>query len=437
MLSKEDNEAICRVGPGTLMGNLMRQFWMPAMLSSELPGPDSDPVRVLLLGEKLIAFRDTNGQVGLLEQACPHRGASLFFGRNEECGLRCVYHGWKFDASGTCVNMPNEPAESDFKHKVKAQAYPTQERGGIVWAYLGSRETPPPLPDLEANSLPEGQSSIMAVQRECNWLQALEGDIDTSHFGFLHFGAASADAYRPGTLQYYAVKDRAPHYTLLDTDYGAMYGAYRPAESGSLYWRIAHFLFPFYAMVPPGVLGLDVHARAWVPMDDEHTLFIGMHRGARRESRATSSDGPTGLEQLPAATDWYGRFRLESNAANDYRVDRQRQRSRASYTGIPGVFTEDQAVTESMGAIYDRSQEHLGSSDAMVIRVRRRLLEAARMLADHGQVPFSVEHPEVYRQRSGGVILSEDADWIEATRDLRQGYADHPEIDPAISGLGR
>ena len=160
------------------MGNLMRQYWLPAMLSSELPHSDSDPVRVVLLGEKLIAFRNTNGQVGLIQNHCPHRGASLFFGRNEEAGLRCVYHGWKFALDGTCVDMPNEPAESDFRTKIKAVAYPTRERGGVVWAYMGPKNTPPPLLDLEANNVGPGAGRVTAVQRECNWLQALEGDIE-------------------------------------------------------------------------------------------------------------------------------------------------------------------------------------------------------------------------------------------------------------------
>ncbi len=253
MLSKEDNDLVTRVGPGTPMGNLMRHYWVPAMLSSELPAPDCDPVRVMLLGEKLIAFRDSHGQVGLLHNHCPHRGASLFFGRNEESGLRCVYHGWKFAPDGTCVDMPNEPAESDFRTKVKAAAYPARERGGIVWAYLGPRDDPPALPDLEPNMLADDQVMLTAIQRECNWLQGLEGDVDTSHLGFLHLGAIDPENTTPGTFAHYTVKDRAPRYSVVDTDYGAMYGAYRPADAGRLYWRIAQFLFPFYAMIPTGV----------------------------------------------------------------------------------------------------------------------------------------------------------------------------------------
>src|SRR5712691_7004116 len=158
MLTKDDNELLTRVGPGTPMGNLMREYWLPAMMSSELPTPDCPPIRIRLLGENLIAFRTTSGQIGVVANACPHRGASLFFGRNEEEGLRCVYHGWKYDVTGQCIDMPSEPAESNFKTKIRATAYPTQERGGVIWAYMGPREGPPSLPDLEPNMLPEGES---------------------------------------------------------------------------------------------------------------------------------------------------------------------------------------------------------------------------------------------------------------------------------------
>src|SRR5438128_676070 len=195
MLSKEDNDLVTKVGPGTPMGNLMRQYWLPAMLSSELPHPDSDPVRVLLLNEQLIAFRDSNGKVGLLANNCPHRGASLFFGRTEEAGLRCVYHGWKFSADGTCVDMPNEPAESDFKAKVKAVAYPCQERGGVVWTYMGSQTQSPPLPGLEWNLVPDSHVYLTKRVADSNWVQTLEGEIDSSHSGFLHTLLEEQDNY--------------------------------------------------------------------------------------------------------------------------------------------------------------------------------------------------------------------------------------------------
>ncbi|MBO0689644.1 MAG: Rieske 2Fe-2S domain-containing protein [Candidatus Dormibacteraeota bacterium] len=436
MLRTEENELLCRVGKGTPMGDLMRRYWLPAMLSSELPKPDCPPVRVLLLGERLIAFRDTQGQVGLLANHCPHRGASLFFGRNEGGGLRCVYHGWKFDAQGACVDMPSEPPDSNFKTKVRATAYPCHERNGVVWAYLGPRENPPPLPDIEANQLPKGEWQVAAIQRECNWVQGLEGDIDTSHFGFLHFGSTDAEETEPDTFQYFTLKDRAPRYSVLDTEYGSTYGAYRPARPGTLYWRIAHFLFPFYAMIPTGVLGHQIVARAWVPMDDEHTMWFGFSRQAPPPPQ-TQPDGkrrqPVLTPLLPNTSDWYGRFRLQADERNDYNIDREWQRE-GDYTGIEGIHTQDQAITESMGPIYDRTQEHLASSDAMVIRVRRRLLGAARALAEQGVVPPGAEDPTVYRQRSGGIILDEGEDWIEATKELRKAYVPHPELDPAVAG---
>ena len=423
MLNAADNAALTQVGPGTPMGNLMRQYWLPALLSRELPAPDSDPVRVLLLGEQLIGFRDSNGAVGLLANNCPHRGASLFFGRNEEAGLRCVYHGWKFAADGTCVDMPNEPAESDFRTRVRAVAYPTRERGGVVWAYMGQNKEPPPLPDIEANMLPEGQAQADAVFRECNWLQALEGDIDTSHLGFLHMGALDAANMQAGTFGYYTVKDRRPRYQIVDTDGGTMYGAYRPAEPPMDYWRIAQFLFPCYALIPSGVLGREILTRAWVPMDDTHTMYFNM--GAPGTTR-----GMDFALVRPSSTDWYGRFRLPDTAANDYGVDRQMQRSRRSYTGLGSIHLEDQAITESMGPVLDRSKEHLGTADTMVIRTRRRLLDAVNALAEHGTPPPGATDPSVYQARSGSVFLPRGADWIEATRDLRAAFVDHPELDP-------
>jgi phenylpropionate dioxygenase-like ring-hydroxylating dioxygenase large terminal subunit len=414
------------------MGALMRQYWVPAMLSSELPRPDCPPVRVLLLGEKLIGFRDTSGQVGLLGNHCPHRGASLYYARSDECGLRCVYHGWKFDVTGRCVDMPSEPPDSNFKNKIRATAYPCAERGGVVWAYLGPREVPPPLPDLEANQLEN--SSAVAYARDCNWLQGLEGDIDTAHIGFLHFGSEDPADAPPDTFRYWTLKDRAPRYAVLDTDYGAMYGAYRPAGAAQQYWRIAQFLFPFFTMPPTGLLGRQIIARAWVPMDDEHMMMFFMRPEPGAEQLAFIRQHVKPPKLLPNTTDWLGRFRLDANESNDYHLDRDRQERHEEYSGIEGIHTQDQAITESMGPIYDRSAEHLGSSDAMVIRARRRLIASARALAEHGAVPPGVDNPDAYRQRSGGVVLDDDADWVAATENLRRAYVTHPELDPAVVG---
>ncbi|MBX5467996.1 MAG: Rieske 2Fe-2S domain-containing protein [Firmicutes bacterium] len=417
------------------MGKLFRQYWLPALLSSELPAPDCNPVRVLLLGERLIAFRDTSGRVGLIQNHCPHRGASLFYGRNEAGGLRCVYHGWKFDVAGRCLDMPNEPPESDFKHKLKARAYPCAERGGIVWAYLGPRATPPPLPDLEANQLPPARARVSAFIRDCNWLQALEGDIDTSHFSFLHLGSVTPEEVTPGSFLEYTLRDRAPRYAVVDTEYGCMYGAWRPATPGHRYWRIAQFLFPCFTHIPTGVLGKKVETRAWVPMDDHHTLFFSMEEDRSQDPnrektlvqegyvmsrKMDNRDGPPLLPALPNTSDWLGRFRTAAHTDNDYGLNRERQRT-TDYSGIFGIHTQDQAMTESMGPIYDRTSEHLGSSDVMVIRVRRRLLGAVRHLVEEGTTPPGVDEPWVYRTRSGGVILPEDADWLQATEAQRAG----------------
>jgi hypothetical protein len=263
-------------------------------------------------------------------------------------------------------------------------------------------------------------------------VQALEGDIDTGHTVFLHLGGMQADDAPEGTWARYALSRRAPTYEVVETDSGVMYGACRPAETDTNYWRIANFLFPFWAMVPTGVLGLEVRARAWIPMDDEHTLALTigrLPRGTAQVGRQTV--GP--VETLPNTTDWYGRFRAVANANNDYLIDRELQKT-ASFTGIGSIFLQDQAATESMGPIYDRTQERLGTSDVMVIRTRKRLIDAARALRDRGQVPPGVDNPEVYAIRSGGVVLPRSASWLESTAELRKGWAKHPDLTRDVLG---
>src|SRR5579875_2988715 len=246
MLSPEDNETICRVGPGTPMGSFMREYWIPAMLSAELPAPDCDPVRVMLLGEQLIGFRDSSGRPGLIANLCPHRGASMFLGRNEQNGIRCVYHGWKFDVDGNCVDMPNEPPESNFRDRIKATTYPCIERGGAIFAYMGSREVPPPMPRIEAFEAEEGCIAA-ARMTPCNWLQVMEGNIDTVHAAFLHRGAVDPAWYPEGSFEYYAIKQRWARFVAADTEAGAIYGAARPGPDGYSYWRIGKFMFPCWS----------------------------------------------------------------------------------------------------------------------------------------------------------------------------------------------
>ncbi|HEU0075417.1 MAG TPA: Rieske 2Fe-2S domain-containing protein [Dehalococcoidia bacterium] len=438
MLSVQDNELLCRVGPGTPIGDLMREYWLPVLMTSELDEPDGSPLRVRLLSEDLIAFRSTSGEVGVIQNACPHRGASLYFGRNEEDGLRCVYHGWKFDVAGSCIDMPSEPAESNFKTKVHAKTYPCVERNGVIWVYMGSRAPLPGLPQFEANMVTNVETRVQKVLRDCNWMQALEGDIDTSHLSFLHMGTVKPEDAAPGSFDYYGVRDRAPKYDVHETEFGTTYGAYRPAEDDTYYWRVANFLFPCFTMIPTGTLGVAIHVRAWVPVDDEHVMYwsinvpgsrqVGRQGQAPTERNVASgrpmgveSNGrrPGGFEYEEFNSGWLGRWRLTQNASNDYGIDRESQRSGVNYTGIPGIFQQDQAVTESMGNVYDRSHEHLGTSDAMIIRTRRRVINAAKALREGNVSPPGVDNPEVYRTRSGSVILPRSVSWLEATQDAR------------------
>jgi phenylpropionate dioxygenase-like ring-hydroxylating dioxygenase large terminal subunit len=417
MLSNQDNDLLSRIGPGTPMGQLMRQYWIPAVRADELPAPDCPPVRIKLLGEELIAFRATSGAVGLVQNACPHRGASLFFGRNEEEGLRCVYHGWKFDVTGACVDMPSEPAESNFKTKVRARAYPCIERRGVVWAYMGPREVPPPLPQLEGNM--HDEYTITVLYRANNWMQGIEGELDTIHAAFLHSSPNRMRVAEPGTFAYYTAQSPHGNFSVRETDHGTSYGMYREAEPDTYYWRIGHLLFPFYAM-PPGasVLGEDARFLAYVPMDDHNTLEWSVGR----RSPEAQAQGTFGREYVPNGTGWFERFRIEQNLSNDFKVDRDAQKRGDSYTGIPGIRQQDMAMTETMGRIMDRTNEHLGTTDQMIIRTRRRYIAAAKALRDQGVTPPGVDQPQAYHQRSGLVLLPRSTDWWEGTKELRERF---------------
>jgi phthalate 4,5-dioxygenase len=419
MRSRRDSEDLTRVGPGTVMGEMMRQYWLPAAMSSEL-APDGAPMRLLLLGERLIAFRDSAGRVGVMDHRCPHRCASLFLGRNEAGGIRCVYHGWKFDTQGRCLDQPNLPPAQNFQHKVRAKAYPVAERNGLVWVYMGARKEAPPLPMIEASLLPEAELQVSFVQRECNWLQGLEGDIDTSHFGFLHVGNVTPDEVPDDNLLRYTVANRAPEYDVTETATGTMYCAHRAAEGGRTYWRFANFLFPCWTQTPQGSFD-RVGSRAWVPMDDTHTMFVSLSwRGSPASIRPLKDGQPVpgarpGFDYLPNATDWHGRWRLRQNPRNDWLIDRAAQQSGEIYTGIASIHGQDQAVTESMGPIIDHDFEHLAPSDEMITRTRRRLLRAARALREDKAVPPGVDDPEIYVEVRSGDFLSEGGlGWREA-----------------------
>ncbi|MGH7932308.1 MAG: Rieske 2Fe-2S domain-containing protein [Candidatus Binataceae bacterium] len=420
MASAKDKEILTRVGPGTPMGELMRQYWLPAAMSRELTAGGAQ-MRLMLLGERLIAFRDGTGKVGIMDHRCPHRCASLFYARNEEGGLRCAYHGWKFDTDGNCLEMPNVPPEYDYRNKVKAKAYKAVERNGLIWVYMGARAKPPVLPALEPTLLPEEQVMLRFCQRECNWLQGLEGDIDTSHFGFLHGGSISPDDIPAGGMARYALANRAPTMTVAKTDWGTMYGARRIVD-GKIYWRFAPFAFPFWTMPPEGDFAQHIIVRAWVPMDDTHTMFVHLSWNKNAPRPRVLKDGrqmpgfSLRFDYMPNSTDWYGRWRLVQNASNDYTLDREAQRN-GIFTGIDGIHLQDQAITESMGAIADHGFEHLGHGDLMLIQTRRRLVQAAQALRKNGTIPPGVDDPEMYLKiHAGDFLLDEEIPFEDAYR---------------------
>ena len=270
MLSKEDNEALVRVGPGTPMGELMRRYWIPFLPIADLK-KDGQPQRVRLLGEDLVAFRDTEGRIGLVDHACPHRGAPLIFARNEDCGLRCIYHGWKFGTDGKVQDMPAEPADSRLKDKMRIKAYMCRERNGFAWAYMGpDQEHPPELPQLEWNMVPAERVAVSIRVQECNWLQAVEGEIDSAHAAILH-GRIDEQGAINDWLQ---KKDLRPQFECQRQDFGMSIASRRKLDDKTSYWRVNQFLLPFYTMVPPFSKFPELSGHAWVPIDDENTLCI-------------------------------------------------------------------------------------------------------------------------------------------------------------------
>jgi phthalate 4,5-dioxygenase len=396
MLTREDNELLCRVGPGTPMGELFRRFWLPALLAEELPEADCPPVRLRLLGEDLVAFRDSRGTVGVLDAHCPHRGAGLFFGRNEEAGLRCVYHGWKFDAAGSCVDMPSEPAESNFKHKVSVAAYPTREAGGVIWVYMGPAELEPAMPDLEWNRVPDGHHMVWKWYQETNYLQGYEGDIDSSHSSFLHSYLKPEESTNGGTISpTLKAMDKSPKLSVAETDYGIYYGARRAIGDGQYNWRLTQALVPTYSMIP--FITYPAGGRAWIPIDDDRTMTF--YWSFNPEQALTDEDlamRRTGRAFPPEVIP--GTFTAVRNKSNDYQIDREIQQTK-TYTGIWGVNDQDRAIQESMGPIYDRRKEHLGTSDLAIIATRRVLLRTVKDL-QQGIEPYLAHHPEAYAVRS-------------------------------------
>jgi phenylpropionate dioxygenase-like ring-hydroxylating dioxygenase large terminal subunit len=390
------------------MGNAMRRYWVPALLAHEIAEPDSAPVRVRLLGEDLVAFRDSAGSIGLVDEYCPHRRASLFFGRNEECGLRCVYHGWKFDVAGTCTDIMNEPEENDFKHKVRLTAYPTCELGGIIWAYLGPVEHMPPLPKFAWAEAPATHVHVTKVIQESNWLQGLEGGIDTSHAPIMH-RLISETSKRGGIKPSNPfVRGKAPKLVVDITDYGFQYAGIRPLGDSDVHIRTYQFVMPFHQIRPsttetgaPSIAG-----HAWVPMDD-HTTMVYNWIYCPDEPLTETDRLEEGLGNGPIHVD-QSTYRSHANHSNNYLLDRSIQRSE-SYTGIDGINVQDRAIQESMGRVVDRSKEHLGPADKAIIQARK-LLRQAVTTVQAGGTPDGTG-TSYYTLSAHEQIVPKEADW--------------------------
>ncbi|HZU07566.1 MAG TPA: Rieske 2Fe-2S domain-containing protein [Chloroflexota bacterium] len=358
MLSKELNELLTRTGPDTPMGQFLRRYWLPALLSEELPHPDCPPVQVRLLGEPLVAFRDSAGRVGLLAEHCSHRGTSLYYGRNEAGGLRCIYHGWKYDVTGRVLDTPAEPPGSTFKARVRHPAYPTYEVAGIIFAYLGPRDKQPLFPAYRWALLPPEHVYVTKSLLECNYLQGLEGECDSSHLSFLH------REFTDAPLQQLLQHDPAPRYETEETDFGVRLIALRDAGGGQTYVRISSFVYPTHCWV--NARATEVHF--YVPIDDTHTwrydLGLIPERPVRPEDRHKAGEiGPD--------------YRRRRNLRNHYLQDRRKQQTE-DFTGIEQFFVEDACAVETQGPIWDRSREHLGVSDQGIIAVRRALIAAVK-----------------------------------------------------------
>jgi phenylpropionate dioxygenase-like ring-hydroxylating dioxygenase large terminal subunit len=414
-MKKEQNDLLTQTGPGGAMGELFRRYWLPALLSEELPEPDCPPVRLQLLSERLITFRDSSGRLGAIDEFCAHRGVSLWFGRNEEDGLRCPYHGWKYDVTGQCTEVPSEPVESGYCERIKLKSYPLVERGGVIWIYMGPPELQPPLPEWEFATVPASHSFMSKRLQECNWLQALEGGIDSSHVSFLHRGALNRDPLFKGARgNQYNFGDLAPVFDVAQADGGLFIGARRNAEDNQYYWRITPWIMPSFTMVPPRG-DHPVHGHFWVPIDDHHNWAWSFdyhpNRPLTEEERQAMKDGHgIHVRYVP------GTYIPLQNRSNDYLMDRAAQKAGITYSGIEGIAMQDASLQESMGPIQDRTRENLVGTDNGIIMARQRLLKAARALQDKGEMPPGRD-PQHQRVRSAAVLLERGVPFKDAAAD--------------------
>lgn len=407
-MNKEMSESLTRVGPGTPMGDLMRRYWVPALMTSEIAENDGPQVRVQLLGEKLLAFRNTDGRACLISEFCSHRGVSLYFGRNEENGIRCAYHGVKFDGDGKCVDVPSSPQACARMH---IKGYPCVERGGIVWAYMGPADKMPAPPELEWCTLPPEHVFVSKRVQDCNYLQAMEGGIDTAHVSYVHRYEVDSDPMHQGVKALDYIKaDGNVVFEIEKNSFGLSLFGRRNGEPDSYYWRITQWLFPWFTLIAPfGEHALGGHA--WVPIDDHHCWAWSINWQPKHpltaEERAAMQAGKGIHVEYEAA----GSFVPKANAANDYLMDRVAQRENRSYSGIFGFSAQDYSLQESMGPIQNHEAEQLLPTDKAIVMARRMLHEAATGLAQ-GIEPPALDARE-QRVRPAGVLLPRDASPLE------------------------
>ena len=398
-MKKEMSEALVRTGPGTRMGNLLRRYWVPILLSREITEPDGPQVRVQILGEKLLAFRTTGGEPGLISEFCSHRGASLYFGRNEENGIRCSYHGLKFDRLGNCVDVPSAPQACAT---MGIRGYPCIERAGIVWAYMGPKGKEPPPPGVEWCNLPASHVFVSKRLQECNYLQAMEGGIDTSHVTYVHRYEVDDDPMHKGTkANDYIKADGNVIFEIEQNPFGLTLYGRRNGEPDSYYWRVTQWLFPWFTLIPPfGDHALGGHV--WVPTDDYNcwAWSINFH-----PNKPLSADERRDMEEGKGIHCPYepGTFRPIANKDNDYLMDRVAQKDLRAYSGVFGFAAQDASLQESMGPIQDHENEKLLPTDRAIVMARRFLYDAALAL-EKGEEP-PAHDADRQRVRAAGVLL--------------------------------
>jgi phenylpropionate dioxygenase-like ring-hydroxylating dioxygenase large terminal subunit len=414
MLKKELNDFITQTNTKTPMGELFRRYWLPILLSEQLQGHDCAPVKVEILGEKLIAFRDSDNRLGLIDEFCAHRGVSLWFGRNEMSGIRCPYHGWKYNVRGECVDVPSEEGV-EFKNKVSLKSYPVIEQGGVIWAFMGPPHLKPPIPAYEFSTVPSSQSYVSKRKQFSNWLQALEGGIDSSHVSFLHSGSLSRDPLIKGAKgNRYNESDKKPIFQVEKSTGGLYIGVRRNTEKDQYYWRITPWLMPNFTMLPPRG-DHPIHGHFWVPIND-HECWAWSYSYHPTRSLTT--------EEVQAMKEGAGihvvvdeNFIPYARRENDYLMNREAQSSGLYYSGVEGVGMQDASLQESMGPIQDRTKENLVSTDNGIIMMRQAIIKAAKALQENQSfVPPGVD-PEDQRVRSVALIADKHIPFLDVARD--------------------